>query len=104
MQHGGRPEPESEASLNTTWRNFTEPGPSDSTTTAEPANGDSRGTASTFHDSVTQSEPSSDSGQVRILRRLEKEIESFQINQSSKTTTIASVLRILEEVSDVEIT
>ena len=104
MQHGGRPEPESETSPNTTWRNFTEPGSSDSATTAELANGDSRGTASTFHDSVIQSEPSPDNGQVRILRKLEKEIESFRVNQSSKTTMIASILRILEEVSDVEIT
>ena len=106
MHHGDQSGLEPEMSSSTSWRNPTGSGSINAATTdGHPGTtSSSRGATSTLHESTLQSDQSSESKHVNIIKRLEKEIESFQNNQSSKTSTITSILGILEENSNVEIT
>jgi hypothetical protein len=103
MHHGGQTGPESEESPNTTWRGLAEPSSSVAPATIESTGSNSGGNSSSLPDSTLPSSSTSEDGRVQILKRLEKEVESFRNNQVSKTATIASIIRVLEE-SDVEIT
>jgi hypothetical protein len=104
MHHGELSGLERETPSVSTWRDPAESGAPIASATTEPSGSSSGGHSSSVLDSTLQSDSSSENGHVRIIKRLEKEVESFRNDRSTKTSTIAAIISILGENTEVEIT
>jgi hypothetical protein len=105
MSHGDRPGPESAETSSPAWRLIAEPLSTNSPTTTQPTGTTSGGVSYTSHrDSTLHTIPTPEDGRLRILKDLEQHVESFRKEEVSKTTALASILRVLGENSDVEVT
>jgi hypothetical protein len=104
MHHGERSGPESAESLAEAWRDHPEPFPTFPPAATGHSGSSSGGVTSSNQDATQQSSSPPEDGRLRVIKRLEKEIDSFRSDEASKTSTIASILGILSEDSDVEIT
>ena len=106
MSHGGRPGPESAQSSHQASNPL---GESERSSTFGPT--DPTGTSSNLH--ATQSSLSSnlsnsvspqEDGRLMILGELEGVVESFRGGKTSKMETIASIIQVLRENTDVTLT
>jgi hypothetical protein len=104
MYHGGTSGLEPAGPPVSTPRDPSESGIPITSTPTEPSGSNSGERTSSLRDSTLQSSTPSETGPIRIIKRLEKEIESFRNDQTPKTTTIAAILSILGEHVNVEIT
>ena len=103
MSHGEFSRPETTNSPFSTLQDPQESVSSSSLTTSE-RNGLSSGTQQSSSLEEGQTNPSPEDGRFRLLRRLEESVDMFRTGKESKTTTISTILRILRENADVEIT
>ena len=106
MSHGGRPGPESAQSSHQASNSFGESERSSTFGSSEPAgtSSNSHGTHPTLSSDLSSTVSPQEDGRLRILGELEGVVESFRGGKTSKTETIASIIRVLEENTDVTLT
>lgn len=98
MSYGDRLGPETTEFAHATMQSLTEPDHAGSSTSFEQPRLVSNG------ESSISTVPTPEDGRIRILKELEKEVESFKSGRTTKTGAISSIIRLLGENSDVEVT
>ena len=106
MSHGGRPGPETAQSSHQAPNPLGGSERSSTFGSTDPTgnSSNSHGTQFTLPSDLSNANPPQEDGRLRILGELEGIVDSLRGGKASKTETIASVIRALEENTDVTLT
>ena len=106
MSHGGRPGPETAQSSHQAPNPLGGSERSSTFGSTDPTgnSSNSHGTQFTLPSDLSNANPPQEDGRLRILGELEGIVDSLRGGKASKTETIASVIRALEENTDVPLT